>query len=345
MNGKDQKHMARGACALLAVVLLAIVATACGGQSGTGGQAGSGGGGEPVRIANPTWIGYAGLWVAEDEGFFEDEGLNLETTTIEDPAQIQSAMKAGRLDGSGQTLDSMPRIRGKGVPSTVVLGIDRSKGSDGIIAEKGIESVDDLEGKTIAVQSESPSEWMLAQVLERNDMSLDDVETRNMTADQAGTAFAAGKVDVAVTWEPWLTKAGESGNGGVLVSTEKYPDIIVDAFTFTDTFIEERPEDLQAFLRAYDQGIQFIEENPERAYEIAAKRTGGTSEEVKAQLAGVELMDVTDSQKFMGTPEDPGQVSKIARNAGEFWSDQGMLENPPDTEEYIDTSAMANYGS
>lgn len=328
----------RGPGLLALVALLVVAGAACGGS-----QAGSEGGGEPVRIANATWIGYAGLWVAEDEGFFEDEGVNLQASAIEDPAQVQSAMKAGRLDGSGDTLDSVPRIRARGVPTTVVLAVDRSEGADGIIAVDDVKSVADLKGKTIAVQSESPSEWMLAQVLEKNGMSLDDVETRDLTADQAGTAFAAGKVDVAVTWEPWLTKAGQSGNGGLLVSTEKYPDIIVDSFGFTDDFVKERPGAVQDFLRAYDRGVEFIEDNPERAYEIAAEHTGGTPGEAKAQLAGVELMDISDSQEFMGTPENPGQMFDLADSASEFWSEQGLLDNPPDSKDYIDASFMADY--
>lgn len=332
---------------LLTVAMLSFVVTACGtqSQSGSDTEASNEVGSEPVRIANATWIGYTGLWVAEDEGFFEDEGVNVESTAIEDPAQINSALKAGRLDGTGDTVDSLARLRSQGVPTNAVLAVDKSKGADGIIAVDGVQSVADLEGKTVAVQSVSPSEWMLAQVLEKNGMSLDDIKTRDMTADQAGTAFAAGKVDVAVTWEPWLTKASQGDNGGILVSTEKYPEIIVDSFGFTDTFIEERPEAAQAFLRAYDRGVKLIEENPERVYEIAADHTGGTPEDAKTQLEGVELMDVADSQEFMGTPEEPGPMFDLARNSGQFWSEKGLLDEPPAPEEYLDASLMADYGN
>ena len=71
-------------------------------------------------------------------------------------------------------------------------------------------------------------------VLKKAGLTDKDVEVVPMSA---GAAFMAGKVDAAVTWEPWLSK-GASANGKVLVSTKDLPGIIVDSISFRKEVIE-----------------------------------------------------------------------------------------------------------
>jgi NitT/TauT family transport system substrate-binding protein len=63
----------------------------------------------------------------------------------------------------------------------------------------GVNTIADLKGKTVAVNQGSVSEWFLAQVLEKNGLHLSDVKEQNMKSGEAGAAFVASKVDVAVT--------------------------------------------------------------------------------------------------------------------------------------------------
>ena len=251
----------------LAGALVLAFAAGCGGSSkkSSGGTTASSA--APITMSFSTWIGYAPIVVAQKKGFFQKNGVKVSYTLIEDPVQRFAAFKAGRLDGIASTVDTYARTAAKGVPAKVVLGLDASVGGDGIVAKKDISSVSQLKGQKVAVSEGSTSEWLLAYVLDKHGMSLDDVQKTDMTSGDAGAAFAAGRVPVAVTWEPWLSRAESNPNGRVLVSTKEAPyrTIIVDAVAFQPKFVQQHANSVKDFLRGYNEALKYITSNPAQA--------------------------------------------------------------------------------
>ena len=330
--------------ALLAGLLVLSVAACGGGEEGQepAQQEEQAGGGEgeaaPIKLGFSTWIGYGPLWIADEKGFFDEEGVDVEITIIEDPVQRFNALKAERLDAVASTIDTYARTVAKGIPSVQVLALDASTGGDGIVAEKDIGAVHELKGKKVAVSEGSVSEFFLAYVLERHGLKLDDVERVNLTSGDAGAAFAAGKVPVAVTWEPWLTRAEKNPNGHVLVSSSEYPDIIVDTLAFRKDFAEENPESIRALVRAYDRAVRFIDTNADEANEIMAEKMGMKPDEVPALLEGVKLFTIPENRKFFGTDEEPGRIADVFDAASEFWTATGEIDEPVEASTAIDPS-------
>ena len=78
-----------------------------------------------------------------------------------------------------------------------------------------------------------------------------------MKAGDAGSAFVAGKVDAAVTWEPWLSKAKETPFGHVLLSSDKTPGIIVDSLAFKPDFLKKRGADVKKIVAAWNEAVEF----------------------------------------------------------------------------------------
>lgn len=299
-----------------------------------------------IRIGTVTWIGYSGLWLAQDLGYFEEENLKVDYSTIDDTSQLKSAFASNKIDGMASTIDSIPKHVSEGIPLKIVFALDHSNGADGIVALKNIKSVKDLKGKDVGVEIGSVSEWFLANILKENGLSLDDLNIKEMTSSDAGAAFVAKKIDAAVTWEPWLSNAQKSGYGKVLISSKELPDLIVDVFGFSEDFINKNPDAVKAFIRAYDKGVQYLNENPEEAYKIIAKRINGTTEDVKKQLEGLKIMTVSDSKKFFGTPDQPGRGYELAEIAANFWYENGVLKDKVDEskiKESIDSSFLTNY--
>ncbi|MBD0317289.1 MAG: ABC transporter substrate-binding protein [Thermoleophilia bacterium] len=340
---------------MLALLALAAALTfavgACGGDDDEGG-AGAGdtatetGGGDtgaelaPIRLAFSTWNGYIGLVIGVEKGIFEQEGLDVSYEVIEDPVQRFNALKAGSLDAIATTPDTFSRTFARGIESVQVLGLDASVGGDGIVAEKEIGAPDDLKGQKVAVSEGSTSQWFLAYVLDQAGLSLDDVEQVNLTSGDAGAAFAAGRVPVAVTWEPWLTRAERNPNGRVLVSTKEYPDIITDQVAFAPAFLEENPETVMAFVRAYGKVMDYINENEDEAFEAATEYLGQDVETIKATLKTVPLWTLEESQEYYGTADEPGPIYDIFRQSAEFWKEIGEIQELPDAEKAIDPSFL-----
>jgi NitT/TauT family transport system substrate-binding protein len=333
---------------LLASLAVAFVATACGGgdesNGGGGTTAASGGGGAaPINLAFSTWNGYIGLVIGVEEGFFEQAGVEVKYTVIEDPVQRFNAFKAGRLNAIATTVDTFSRTYAKGIPSVQVLGLDASVGGDGIVAEKDITSPEQLKGQEVAVSEGSTSQWLLAYVLDQAGLSLGDVKQVDLTSADAGAAFAAGRVPVAVTWEPWLSRAEENPDGQVLVSTQKYPDIITDQVGFSPDFVKENPDSVRAFIKGYAMAVDFLRTNEDDALADVTEYLGQEPDDIKAVMETVPIWSIDESKKYYGTADNPGPIYDIFTESAEFWKNIGEIESVPDPKEAIDPSFLQEF--
>jgi NitT/TauT family transport system substrate-binding protein len=333
---------------LVLIVLVSLVAAAgCGGN-----EEGGGGGGTTttaaaptkVRLAFSTWNGYMALVIGVKEGFFKKHGADVSYSVIEDPVQRFNAFKAGRLDAIASTTDTFSRTNAKGIRSVMVLGVDASVGGDGIVAEKKISKVEQLKGQKVGVSSGSVSQWFLAYVLDQHGLSLDDVKQVDMTAGDAGAAFAAGRIPVAATWQPWLSRAEKNPNGHVLVDTKTYPDIITDQVAFQPDFIKEHPDVVRGFIEGYDETIKFINTNEAKAFADVADFLKQKPDEIKAIMKEVPLWTIAENKKFYGTESSPGPVYDIFDQASKFWTDIGEISSPADAKEAIDPSFVNEVG-
>jgi NitT/TauT family transport system substrate-binding protein len=332
--------------ALLALVAALVVAgcrdTDDSGSSSSGG--GSSGGAKPIRIAFSTWNGYIGIVIGVKEGLFEKAGVKVNYTVVEDPVQRFNALKSGSLDAIATTPDTFSRTNANGIHSVQVLGLDASVGGDGIVAENSIASVKDLAGQKVGVSAGSTSQWFLAYMLNENGMSLDDVEQVDMTSGDAGSAFAAGRIPAAVTWEPWLSKAQKNPDGHIVVSTEKYPEIITDQVAFDPGFLKENPDSVKAFVKGYQDAIDFLHSNEDKALEDVTDYLGQTPDEVKATMKIVPVWGIEESRKYYGTKDDPGPIYDIFDKSAKFWQDIGEIKTMPDAKTAIDPSFIQQAG-
>ncbi|MBI2437058.1 MAG: ABC transporter substrate-binding protein [Candidatus Magasanikbacteria bacterium] len=236
-----------------------------------------------------SWVGYGPLYLAQEKGFIKKQGIELELSTFEDVSQRRVAMIKGDLDGYVDTVDSMIIARDQGVPGTAVMQIDVSNGADAIIATADIQSISDLKGKKIAAQKNFVPESLLNFLLIQNGMKPDDVEIIDADGGSAGAAFVSGNVDVAVTFEPWVSQAKEREGGHVLASSADVYGAIVDVLLIQEKYLTEHPEVVQGIMNAWFEALAYIEKNPEESYEIMAKHYGMPADEFMAIIAdGVE---------------------------------------------------------
>ncbi len=323
---------------MLALASALLVAAACGGTSGTPVSGGKYSG--TIHIASSTWTGYAALYAADKKQFWKQHGLNVDFTDVEDPVLRLNALNAGQLQGMASTVDAFARAASQGVPAVQVFPIDASVGGDGILAKNDIQSVKDLKGKTVAVNQGSVSEWFLAQVLKRNGMSLNDVKEQNMTSGDAGAAFVATKVDVAVTWEPWLSRAAKTSFGRVLVSSKQYPDLIVDSFAFTRDFVSRYPETVKEFTKTYYAALDWFQKNRPEGDQLVGTAVKEKPEDVTADLTTIQLIDLARGKQVMGTKDHHGQIYNNVKEAATFWKEQGKTTSVVSPDKAVDPTAI-----
>jgi NitT/TauT family transport system substrate-binding protein len=317
-------------------ILTALVLSACGSQtSGTGAQAKFTG---TIHIASSTWTGYAPLYIATSKEIWKKHGLTVDFSDVEDPVLRLNALKANQLQGMASTVDAFARAQSQGVPAVEVFPIDASVGGDGILAKNTIQTVQDLKNKTIAVNQGSVSEWFLGQVLKKNGLSLSDVKEQNMTSGNAGATFVAGRVDVAVTWEPWLTRASHTSFGHVLVSSKAYPDLIMDSFAFRKDFIDKYPGSVKDFMSAYYEAYNWMKANPDAANTVIGTAVKESATDVQGDLSTMTLFDLSAAKQVMGTASNHGKIYANVKAAADFWKEQNAITSEVNPDNAINPS-------
>ena len=313
-----------------------LVLSACGSQStGTGAAAKFTG---TIHIASSTWTGYAPLYVATSRDIWKKHGLTVDFSDVEDPVVRLNALKANQLQGMASTVDAFARAQSQGVPAVEIFPIDASVGGDGILAKNSIQSVQDLKGKTVGVNQGSVSEWFLGQVLKKNGLSLSDVHEQNMTSGVAGSTFVAGKIDVAVTWEPYLTKASHTTFGHVLVSSKEYPDLIMDSFAFRKDFIDKYPGTVKDFISAYYEAYNWMKANPDAANTVIGTAVKESATDVQADLGTMTIFDLSAAKQVMGTSSKHGKMYDTVKAAADFWKQQNAISSEVNPDDAVNPS-------
>jgi NitT/TauT family transport system substrate-binding protein len=316
-------------------IVAALVLSACGASNNAAtGTKYSG----TIHIASSTWTGYALIYLANAKGIWKQHGLDVNFKDVEDPNDRFIALAAGRLEGMASTVDAFARQQSNGVAAVEVFPIDASVGGDGILAANTITTVADLKGRTVAVNQGSVSEWFLAQVLQKNGLSLKDVKEQNMKSGEAGAAFVAKRVDVAVTWEPWLTKAKARTDGHILVSSKEYPDLIMDSFAFRKDFIQKYPDTVKDFMKAYYDAFTWMQQNQTDALKIIGDAVQESADDVKADLSTMTLYDLATGKQIIGSSGNHGKIYDNVKAAAEFWKGQGKVDTVVNPNDAVDPS-------
>jgi len=314
------------------VALLALVAAFALAAAGCGGDEEA----EVVtiRMGIEPWIGYGPWWIADAKGYDEENGVDIQITNFTADADINTAFAGGQLDASNIATHTGLRFIGAGLPVKIVLFEDVSRTADAMLAGAGIESVADLKGKKVAFEEGTTSDLLLRYALEQNGMSIDDVEVVPIPAADAGAAAIAGRVDAAVTYEPYLTAAlGEDPEFKLLYTAGERPGLISDILVVNANFAEENPDAIVAALKAWGQAIEFYRSNTEEAQAIIAENVGASPEDLGTAFEGVDLFDVEQSRDFFDT-----DFVDLANQVTGILEGQRTLEGDPDPESVLDAS-------
>lgn len=290
---------------------------------------------ERLRVGHDLWIGFSGVFLAQELGYFADAGLDVDMRGFPGPGDSIPPVLAGHLDITLTTLHNLALIAGTdNAELSAVYFLDSSHGADAIVARRGIGSVAELRGRDVAVTLNEANHMLLILALEAAGMSEADVRLVNMSADDAGAALLAGRVDAAVTWEPWVSRARSGGDGHVIFSTRDAPDTILNTITVRRDTLEKRPEALKAFIQAVDRGVAYLRSHPQRAIPIIARWLEADEGDVSDMLADDEIYNIAENRALFQSPDASGM--KALETVIDFLYDRELIQRRPSAEELTD---------
>lgn len=299
---------------------------------------------EPFEIVHTTWVGYGPLYLAQDLGYFKDEGVEVKLTTIEEKTLQMAAVMSGQAAGALGTVDEFLLYMNKDVCLKYVFALDESAGGDGIIVSKGIDKLEDLKGKQVAFNEGSVSQFWFNVVLKNHGMKQEDIEMVNMSPDDAAAALMAGRVPAAVTWEPHLTEARSTAGSKVLIDSSTTPGVITDVMAVQCSTAEKRADDIKKIIRAWNKAVDYWKANPDKANAIMAKGVGGWLSDPAVfgdSVKGVKFFDKATNTAYFGTPDKPGNLYGIVQYAIDIWGGLGRLQVSPKPADIITNAYLA----
>ncbi len=233
---------------------------------------------EKVTLGIESSLLSAPVWIAENKGFFQEEGLDLTIKEFDSGRLSLLAMLKGdeEIDISAAAptpimFNSFNR-QDFSIFTTFAYAYEDIK----VIAnkDKGINTVADLKGKKIGTPMGTTGQFFTETFLIHNIISISDVELVNITPSDLPSALNKGEVDAIVIWEPHGSSAIELlGEKAIRLPSQ---DVYKTTFNFLamKDFARENPEVLKKFLRAIDKAITFIQnhEKTEESHNIVSKR-------------------------------------------------------------------------
>lgn len=317
------------------VPALVLALSACGGKL-SGDVVGAK---TPFKINVDTWIGYAPLYLAQEKGFFDDVDVTIDVSP--DVAQRKLGLKKGYFNAIAETVDMLVLDRDEDVPTVAVSGMDFSNGADGIIAIDSVKTIQDLKGKTVLVQKNYASEALLNFLLQKNNIAFADVKTIDTEAGAAGAAFVAGKTDVAVTFEPWLSKAKERGNGHILISSKDAPGVIVDILSVNKEYLTAHQDVVAKVVRGWFKAVEYWKAHTTEANVIMAKQYSDTPEEFADQISGLLWPSYDENVSYFKKDGKPN-IYDTAGTFVDIFQKTGQIRSKPNMEPAIDGSILQN---
>lgn len=308
-----------------------------------------------VRVRVNIWVGCVGGLVANGgldtapDSIFGKKGLKVSFKIIDDWTEGSAALATNNVDVMLTTADvyakDYAQFKEKGFGSHAFLIVDWSRGADGVIGKQGINSIEDLAGKTIAFAPYTPSHFLLWNGLKTSGL---DTTQRNEIFNKAihtkdgiepATLFAQGKVDAAVAWDPDMSDAVAKRPGSKKIYDTKIANrLIADILVVSDRFAAQHPNTLLKFTQGWLEGVEFIKTDPERAYNLigAVKDFNIPSDLAKTMLGGVKLADYADNRAIMGTSGAKSDYTNIFQMAQDMYRELLIIKHSSNPEETLD---------
>ncbi|MDR3706723.1 MAG: aliphatic sulfonate ABC transporter substrate-binding protein [Capsulimonadaceae bacterium] len=227
--------------------------------------------------------------------------------------EMMQAMGTGNVDigGAGDTVPIFAQA--SGVPFVYIANSPVTKTGIAVLvrAESPISKVSDLKGRRVALVKGSGSHYFFVQALERAHVNYSDILPVYLTPSDAFAAFASGKIDAWVTWDPYIALAKQKLKSRVLVDQTGIPSnggfVVASKKLAT-----EHPELIAVYLDDSLKSAEWSKKQPAKAIDLLIKSAGGLSR----QTVSAQVQNGSDLQYY---PIDPRIIALQQKEADEFY--------------------------
>jgi NitT/TauT family transport system substrate-binding protein len=288
-----------------------------------------------LKIASYPYLTEGPYFLAQENGYFAEQGLDVEFIPFTQSSAVIPALVAEQLDVttvfpnpsffSAVARDAKIEIvAGKGYLDPNACAYTGLMASSRLLASGKLSDSNNWKGLKIATELGSMSEYGLDILLEQNSLTPKDVTIVNLPISNRSDALRTGAIDIAGAGEPWILRITNNGSGTIWQSFNNIlPGATWGLVAFGPSLIEQHPDVGKRFMVAFLKGIaKYNEGKTDSNVAILAKYTQLSQEEIKGMCWNTMKADGTiNSQSLLDYQQwafDNGYLTqKLTLN--QFW--------------------------
>lgn len=316
-----------------------------GAQQGSGGQLIPGAvvpASDTFIMGLDSWIGGTPALIALSREYNKDYSLNLKLSYITNDRDRITALNKGEIHATEMTLPAFLRFQQEFPDAGVIAGItDFSRGADGIIARSGINTLNDMEDKTVSYVGDGTGKFILNKFLRLTGLRYQDIKP--IERDEMGEVIEdlkSGKADLIVSWSPDMNLAVKDINENnprnvkMLITTKEVPDLVPTVLVINKNTAGNYPEEVAAFLKTWYVSAKYIIEKPDKAYEKLAELMTANQDiygeidsgVVKDSFGDIKLMSLNDNFSYFGLDGEEKKIDAIITDTQKTWQKFGDMD-------------------
>jgi sulfonate transport system substrate-binding protein len=269
--------------------------------------------------------------VIKDQGWLEaeleDEGVTVNWIQSAGSNKANEALRAGAVDVGSTAGSAALLARSNGSPIKAIDIYSQPEWSAMVTVEgTGIESLEDLRGKSIAATKGTDPYFFLIQSLESAGIDPSEVTVQNLQHADGWAALNNGSVDAWAGLDPIMASAEQEG------AELFFRNIDFNTYGFlnaNEEFLEESPELAQTVVNAYEKAREWAKENPEETAGILAEVAG-----IDVELANAVIIERTN----LDVDPAPGEAQrKVLEKVGPNFVETGDVSSQDKIDEALET--------
>ncbi|WP_058308575.1 ABC transporter substrate-binding protein [Gracilibacillus massiliensis] len=280
--------------------------------------------------------------IADELGYFEEEGLDVTNHLIENGPEMGSMIAGGSAPISLMSNFLSITLKSSDVPINVVAVLDQMAGTQAMVGSENLEleSAKDLEGLTIGMPNGAEVRYAIESMGEELDVDVDKINFVNIGPSDGLAALQRGDLDALAAWEPFITKGTQAGGEFILSGRESnLPELKGDVnwlsvhstLMATDEFLAENPNTIKAIIRALKKGTDYINENREDAITTLAPIL---------RLSESELKEIMNRNVYSMEVDNTYWNESNSEGIMDYFMRVGNIQSKPEVTSYHDFSLL-----
>lgn len=246
---------------LFVSVVLLLTLTACAPANGAESTG-------PIRLGLLPVLDTLPVYIAEENGYFAEQGVEVEIIPVASPVERDQLMQAGEIDGMLNELTSTAVFNRDGVQIQAVITA-REATADGAVfrilasPSSDISSPADVASVPIGVSVNTVIEYTTTRMLEAEGLAAGDIAVESVPViPERFQLLMSGDLQAATLPDPLATAALEAG-AKLVVDDAAHPFYSLSVLSFSVEALESNPGGVRGFLAAWDQAVADLNVDPE----------------------------------------------------------------------------------